>query len=610
MSNTFVELSNFVSYDTMYTIDLYGEAASMEALAAPVESTSAAVDLLTASDFAGEFTPELFLDEEGVFVLNEMGGAEVAAEAAAGTALAEGLGVAAVAGAALAAVAGAAAVIYFTVDAINTIRTDQERYDSLYSSEGYRQRAINYFLAHERSGPEDAMTARLFNDGARFNSDSWSVSARDNALRNIAPDPLPRYPVRPPRTTPLPMNPNPFDAPPVYEDQVRPNMGYDLMDEYGFSAFDGVPMPSSGPSGPGPSQNQQAPSPQGPPSGPAGPSPPQEPPTDRLYPGRRPLPEPEYSNMVNELTNGHADFSEVKHHSHVDLPTDFRANLARLLLKFASGVYGDYKGFRSMIAQQYKVTEIVHADVGATCLIASNRLHIVLAFRGTQTITDILADAVFFPWQGTHAGFALWTSSLREDIFKVLRELQAEKQRRILVTGHSLGGCMAQIFSLNYKQSSGKAPDACYAFSSPACFLAEKAMYFDQAIPNGWRVYAQQDPVPFLLNFVYTHTSKIAEIEVNGRVLWKSAFLIRLDVSYHSIEILWEWMKLVRSTDRLGNLKNRLGFIDWDQFLDVRYISESVALDPKTPPVYLGQSKTQQDFINDAKLFMQKLRTT
>jgi hypothetical protein len=296
----------------------------------------------------------------------------------------------------------------------------------------------------------------------------------------------------------------------------------------------------------------------------------------------------------------------MPHHGHPALPNAFDADLARLLIKFASATYGNENGWRDEITQTYELQEFGHFEIGSDAILASNHLHIVIAFRGTATITDLLSDLVMVPFNGVHAGFLYWVESLRPELFDAVRKLQAQKERRVLITGHSLGGAMAQIFARMYAQSTGKAPDAVYTFGAPSCFSSSTAEFYNKTFKNSWRCYAQEDPIVFILNAFYTHTKQCAEIESNGNPLPEPTNGIRINVFKHSIATLVEYLKHVRSTARLGMLRDRIGYIDWKQFLDAKSLSEAYYLDPNTPELNLGQSKDK--FIDDANVFIKSIQ--
>ena len=92
---------------------------------------------------------------------------------------------------------------------------------------------------------------------------------------------------------------------------------------------------------------------------------------------------------------------------------------------------------------------------GAQCHIFSDNENIIVAFRGTEPkeMSDVKADLLAIKRKSktegrVHMGFKLELRKLWPDIEALL---QRNKQKKLWITGHSLGGAMATICASRLK---------------------------------------------------------------------------------------------------------------------------------------------------------------
>ena len=105
-------------------------------------------------------------------------------------------------------------------------------------------------------------------------------------------------------------------------------------------------------------------------------------------------------------------------------------------------------------------------------ILLEDRDFVALAFRGTSSLKDVKTDALFCRrnfrgWGGVHRGFkrafdALWKSE--KSPHEMLEQAQ-QKGKRIFITGHSLGGALAQLCAAALCQQ--LIIPTVYAFGSP-----------------------------------------------------------------------------------------------------------------------------------------------
>jgi triacylglycerol lipase len=105
--------------------------------------------------------------------------------------------------------------------------------------------------------------------------------------------------------------------------------------------------------------------------------------------------------------------------------------------------------------------------------ILENEKEIIVAFRGTVSQTDWLADALAFqrefPYADdcgkVHYGFLEIYDSCREEIFRALARL--DNRKRVVITGHSLGAALATLFALDVVKNSEFSNVELINFASP-----------------------------------------------------------------------------------------------------------------------------------------------
>ncbi|MDJ0768761.1 MAG: lipase family protein [Ilumatobacter sp.] len=148
---------------------------------------------------------------------------------------------------------------------------------------------------------------------------------------------------------------------------------------------------------------------------------------------------------------------------------------------------------------------------------------LAVAFRGTElNLADILNDAsaIRVPWpvhgKGTvsnavHSGFGAAYGAVKEQLLRVLRDEQQAggDGTRVFFTGHSLGGALATIASIDLVDELmgfgyEKTEVVTYTFGAPRSMSKEMVNHHRSLVPVSFAVVNPNDPVPHVPSAIGT----------------------------------------------------------------------------------------------------------
>ena len=161
----------------------------------------------------------------------------------------------------------------------------------------------------------------------------------------------------------------------------------------------------------------------------------------------------------------------------------------------------------------------------------------IISIRGTDNAKNVLTDLDARPFKDrklgvqVHRGFRDASEKLKNDIIE-----NVPLEENIILTGHSLGGAIAQILGLWFEDDAYEVQ--IYTFGSPSVMIEQ--MWED----GHFRVYLENDPVPFLPPFPYVHWG----VRINAETLdWDEDHPIgdvtKIDARDHSIK---EYLKVLK----------------------------------------------------------------
>lgn len=117
-----------------------------------------------------------------------------------------------------------------------------------------------------------------------------------------------------------------------------------------------------------------------------------------------------------------------------------------------------------------------------------------------------------------HKGFAVAYAAISIKLIRVLKVLQAKKRRPVFLTGHSLGGALATVCSLDiyFRLPMNKKEIFVSTFGAPRVGNRHFQLIYNQSIPIHWRIVVGPDVVAKLPKMGYKHVGKKVLITVDG----------------------------------------------------------------------------------------------
>ncbi|MCY9661520.1 lipase family protein [Paenibacillus chondroitinus] len=141
--------------------------------------------------------------------------------------------------------------------------------------------------------------------------------------------------------------------------------------------------------------------------------------------------------------------------------------------------------------------------------IAESDTQIVIVFRGTSSTSDWISDAIArqtaYPYAKdgglVHKGFLDIYNSARKQIIAVMSKLSPRKT--LYLTGHSLGGCLANLCALDLTANTRFKEPSVYTYGSPRVGNPAFSSLFNRRTGPRYRIYNTNDVVPELPPFIY-----------------------------------------------------------------------------------------------------------
>lgn len=174
-----------------------------------------------------------------------------------------------------------------------------------------------------------------------------------------------------------------------------------------------------------------------------------------------------------------------------------------------------YWGF----SQYQLLSRTLGVKIDTQCAIASDETAVVVSFCGSESLLDwftnlaFVKDAGIFPGSRVHEGFQDALFCMLVPLGLALEKLNPDRRKQIWITGHSLGGALAVLFTALLLDS-GEPVTGLYTFGAPRVGDHPFAQAFDRRMhalgAHHHRVVNQGDLVPHVPpEFLhYSHTGR------------------------------------------------------------------------------------------------------
>jgi hypothetical protein len=165
--------------------------------------------------------------------------------------------------------------------------------------------------------------------------------------------------------------------------------------------------------------------------------------------------------------------------------------------------------YAELAKHSYDIPQVVIGETGIYAEFTGGELRI--AYSGTDSFDDVVADVSFWPKNGEHNGFARYANECLIPTINLINGYCGGHPYFISLVGHSLGGAIAQIIA---KRLQGQFKHVnVFTFGSPRVFTR----WAQPKNISHYRVFNNADPVTKLLPLMFKHNeSDFLEIDGFG----------------------------------------------------------------------------------------------
>lgn len=188
---------------------------------------------------------------------------------------------------------------------------------------------------------------------------------------------------------------------------------------------------------------------------------------------------------------------------------------------------------------------ITESKTKSACYIFYNKNQIDICFKGTSTFNDICFNFDIYPRIfineniRIHNGFLKKYLSMKNNIIKTINFIihnKTNKIKEISFNGHSSGGAIANIASLDMSYIYENLSIKCVTFGAPRVGNKDFIDEYNKRIKNSLRVVNNNDIITYVpLPIIYTHNHKPVIIKNHHPVSFLNLNIINYFRTVHSI---------------------------------------------------------------------------
>ncbi len=166
----------------------------------------------------------------------------------------------------------------------------------------------------------------------------------------------------------------------------------------------------------------------------------------------------------------------------------------------------------------FQSIKFLHA-VDTQCFVAVGDQVVLVAFRGTENAADWMADFnAFFtvrPYGNIHRGFYHAFNDIRPALEAALPKMQ---NRKLILTGHSLGGALATVAAAEWHTSGAFKPSAVVTFGQPRVGFSSLKTFIANKFGDRYSRFVNDTDIVTRVPPGYSHVGKLYHFSPSGQL--------------------------------------------------------------------------------------------